>query len=132
TTTQCICMAPHKIMLSTVFAGQNVGMKQVGDRIWLGRASGRSRPVDDLTRAARSNPSYSSWVSHPLQQLPSACFGVEGGQIAVSVLTPRRVAHSGDSQHFSRFVASRTPAADRPHTNPVAGLKIITRSHSPS
>ena len=37
TTTQCICMAPHKIMLSTVFAGQNVGVKQVGDRIGLGR-----------------------------------------------------------------------------------------------
>jgi hypothetical protein len=28
-------MAPHKIMFSTVFAGQNVGVKQVGDRIWL-------------------------------------------------------------------------------------------------
>ena len=37
TTTQCICMAPHKIMLSAVFAGQNVGVKQVGDRIWPGR-----------------------------------------------------------------------------------------------
>lgn len=37
TVTQCgrICMAPHKIMLSTVFAGQNVGVKQVGDKIWL-------------------------------------------------------------------------------------------------
>jgi putative transposase len=35
--TQCghICMASHKIMLSTVFAGQNVGVKQVGDEIWL-------------------------------------------------------------------------------------------------
>ena len=30
-------MAPHKIMLRTVFAGQNVGVKEVGDRIWLGR-----------------------------------------------------------------------------------------------
>ena len=30
-------MAPHKIMLSTVFAGKNVGVKQVADRIWLGR-----------------------------------------------------------------------------------------------
>jgi hypothetical protein len=30
-------MARHKIKLSTVFAGQNVGVKQVGDRIWLGR-----------------------------------------------------------------------------------------------
>ena len=28
---------PAKIMLSTVFAGQNVGVKQVGDRIGLGR-----------------------------------------------------------------------------------------------
>ena len=37
TVTQCgrICMAPHKIMLSTVFAGQKVGVKQVGDKIWL-------------------------------------------------------------------------------------------------
>src|ERR1700680_4367308 len=36
-------MAPHKIMLSVVFAGQNVGVKQVGDRIWLGRLLGDSR-----------------------------------------------------------------------------------------
>ena len=37
TVTQCgrICMAPHKIMLSTVFAGQKVGVKQVADKIWL-------------------------------------------------------------------------------------------------
>src|SRR6266568_3834205 len=37
TVTRCgrLCMAPHKIMLSTVFAGQNVGVKQVGDKIWL-------------------------------------------------------------------------------------------------
>ena len=37
TVTQCgrLCMAPYKIMLSTVFAGQNVGVKQVGDKIWL-------------------------------------------------------------------------------------------------
>jgi len=37
TVTQCgrICMAPYKIILSTVFAGQNVGVKQVGDKIWL-------------------------------------------------------------------------------------------------
>src|SRR5262249_2829671 len=37
TVTQCgrICMAPHKITLSTVFAGQTVGVKQVGDKIWL-------------------------------------------------------------------------------------------------
>src|SRR6266508_1961811 len=36
TVTQCgrLCMAPHKIMLSTVFAGQNVGVKQVGDKVW--------------------------------------------------------------------------------------------------
>jgi hypothetical protein len=27
-------MAPHKITLSTVFAGQKVGVKQVGDKIW--------------------------------------------------------------------------------------------------
>jgi putative transposase len=37
TVTQCgrICMSPLKIMLSTVFAGQKVGVKQVGDKIWL-------------------------------------------------------------------------------------------------
>jgi len=37
TVTRCgrICMAPHKITLSTVFAGQNVGVKQVSDKIWL-------------------------------------------------------------------------------------------------
>ena len=37
TVTQCgrICMAPYKIMLSTVFAGQKVGVKQVGDKIRL-------------------------------------------------------------------------------------------------
>jgi putative transposase len=28
-------MAPHKITLSTVFAGQKVGVKQVADKIWL-------------------------------------------------------------------------------------------------
>ena len=28
-------MAPHKITLSTVFAGQKVGVKQVADHIWL-------------------------------------------------------------------------------------------------
>jgi len=35
TVTQCgrICMAPHKITLSTVFAGQRVGVKQVADPI---------------------------------------------------------------------------------------------------
>jgi putative transposase len=37
TVTQCgrICMDRHKINLSTVFAGQNVGVKQVNDKIWL-------------------------------------------------------------------------------------------------
>ena len=29
------CMAPHKITLSTVFAGQKVGVKQVAENIWL-------------------------------------------------------------------------------------------------
>jgi hypothetical protein len=28
-------MTPHKITLSTVFAGQKVGVKQVRDKIWL-------------------------------------------------------------------------------------------------
>jgi putative transposase len=37
TVTQCgrICFKTRKINLSTVFAGQNVGVKQVADRIWL-------------------------------------------------------------------------------------------------
>jgi len=35
--TRCgrICFGRHKINLSTVFAGQNVGVKEVSDRIWL-------------------------------------------------------------------------------------------------
>ena len=28
-------MAPHKITLSTVFAGQKVGVKRVAEKIWL-------------------------------------------------------------------------------------------------
>ena len=37
TVTHCgrICFGNRKINLSTVFAGQNVGIKQVGDQIWL-------------------------------------------------------------------------------------------------
>ena len=37
TVTQCgrICFDQRKINLSQVFAGQNVGVKQVSDRIWL-------------------------------------------------------------------------------------------------
>lgn len=37
TVTQCgrLCMDRHKINLSTVFAGQNVGVRQVSDKIWL-------------------------------------------------------------------------------------------------
>ncbi len=37
TVTQCgrVCMAPHKITLSTVFAEQKVGVKQVADQVWL-------------------------------------------------------------------------------------------------
>jgi putative transposase len=37
TVTQCgrICIGRRKINLSTVFAGQNVGVKEVSDRIWL-------------------------------------------------------------------------------------------------
>ena len=42
--TQCICTAPHRIIVSTVFARQNVGVKKVGDRIWLGRLLGRKWP----------------------------------------------------------------------------------------
>jgi hypothetical protein len=30
-----ICFGRHKINLSTVFAGQNVGVKEVSERIWL-------------------------------------------------------------------------------------------------
>jgi putative transposase len=30
-----ICIGKRKINLSTVFAGQNVGVKEVSDRIWL-------------------------------------------------------------------------------------------------
>ena len=37
TVTQCgrICLGSRKINLSTVFAGQNVGIKEVADKIWL-------------------------------------------------------------------------------------------------
>lgn len=37
TVTQCgrICFGRYKINLSTVFAGQNIGIKQVADKIWL-------------------------------------------------------------------------------------------------
>ena len=37
TVTQCgrICFGRRKINLSTVFAGQNVGVKEVSDKIWL-------------------------------------------------------------------------------------------------
>src|SRR5689334_1046794 len=37
TVTRCgrICFGRQKINLSTVFAGQNVGVKQVSERIWL-------------------------------------------------------------------------------------------------
>lgn len=37
TVTDCgrICMGHQKINLSTVFAGQNVGIKEVGEKIWL-------------------------------------------------------------------------------------------------
>ena len=37
TVTNCgrICVGRRKINLSTVFAGQNVGIKEVNDKIWL-------------------------------------------------------------------------------------------------
>ena len=37
TVTQCgrVCFKRKKVHLSTVFAGQNVGIKQVDDKIWL-------------------------------------------------------------------------------------------------
>ena len=37
TVTRCgrICIGRRKINLSTVFAGQNVGIKEVSDKIWL-------------------------------------------------------------------------------------------------
>jgi hypothetical protein len=37
TVTQCgrVCFGRQKIHLSTVFAGQNVGIKEVADKIWL-------------------------------------------------------------------------------------------------
>jgi putative transposase len=41
--TQCgrICIGNRKINLSTVFAGQSVGIREVADRIWL---AGRPYP----------------------------------------------------------------------------------------
>ena len=30
-----ICLGKRKINLSTVFAGQNVGIKEVSDKVWL-------------------------------------------------------------------------------------------------
>jgi putative transposase len=37
TVTQCgrLCIGRRKINLSTVFAGQNVGVRQLSDKIWL-------------------------------------------------------------------------------------------------
>ena len=37
TVTRCgrICMGPRKINLSQVFAGQNVGIKEIAEKIWL-------------------------------------------------------------------------------------------------
>lgn len=37
TVTHCgrICIGKRKINLSTVFAGQNVGIKQVSDKVWI-------------------------------------------------------------------------------------------------
>ena len=37
TVTNCgrICLGKRKINLSTVFAGQNVGIKEVSDKVWL-------------------------------------------------------------------------------------------------
>ena len=37
TVTNCgrICLGNRKINLSTVFAGQNVGIKEVADQVWL-------------------------------------------------------------------------------------------------
>jgi len=34
-TAAAICFGKRKINLATVFAGQNVGVKQVSDKIWL-------------------------------------------------------------------------------------------------
>jgi putative transposase len=31
----CICFKGQKVNLSQVFAGQNVGVTQVGERVWL-------------------------------------------------------------------------------------------------
>jgi hypothetical protein len=44
--TQCgrICLGRRKINLSQVFAGQNVGIKEIADKIWLG-APGRIEPT---------------------------------------------------------------------------------------
>src|SRR6266853_830477 len=66
-------MAPHKIMLSTVFAGQNVGVKQVDDRIWLGPLLGRKRPgiVDGSETSRRDCSRYRAGGGHP-----SASFGL--------------------------------------------------------
>jgi hypothetical protein len=53
--TQCgrICMAPHKITLSTVFAGQKVGVKQVGQQIWLVSFMGYDLGVFDVETTRR-------------------------------------------------------------------------------
>jgi putative transposase len=35
TTCDRVCFATRKINLSTVFAGQNVGVKEVDEKVWL-------------------------------------------------------------------------------------------------
>jgi putative transposase len=57
TVTQCgrVCFRRKKIHLSTVLAGQNVGIKQVDDRIWL-EGIGRSAPRRAANIAADINP----------------------------------------------------------------------------
>ena len=53
-------MAPDKIMRSTAFAGQNVGVKQVGDRIWLGRLlAGHGQSIERLITTRSGH-----WVAH--------------------------------------------------------------------
>ena len=60
TVTHCgrVCFGKRKINLSTVFAGQNVGVKEVSDKIWLvtfmkydlgffDHETGRLEPVDN-------------------------------------------------------------------------------------
>ena len=69
TVTHCgrICMGRRKINLSVALAGQNVGVKQVADRIWLVNFMNYDLGFFD-DEACRlepgSNPFEAKWTSH--------------------------------------------------------------------